>query len=226
MSKPSRKVVTHSPKRTVGRINCRWVQSAPVEHESRLEKHFVLRALLYAPLTSIYHQPFKLTLGPDEWYTPDFMLTFTDGQRAVVEVKRAEKVKPLIERLDRISAEIAKTALRFYVIHHGQIEGGMRAYRAGLVRRYATLPVPDSSIEAAVRLLKETPAGVAIGTVCSSAHLTRPQMLALVARRVVTLNSDLLMSEDDLLFPAVKEVRDAADQFGDWFGCAPWRAHP
>lgn len=37
----ARKVVTRSPKRTVGLINCRWFQDKPIEHESRLEKHFV-----------------------------------------------------------------------------------------------------------------------------------------------------------------------------------------
>jgi len=56
---PVRQVVTRSPKRTVGLVNCPWFQDRPIEHESRLEKHFVSRARLFPGLATIEHQPFK-----------------------------------------------------------------------------------------------------------------------------------------------------------------------
>lgn len=103
----ARKVVTRSPKRTVGLINCRWFQNQPIEHESRLEKHFVYRALLCPGLSKIQHQPFRLQLEKSgKYYTPDFLLFFTDGSHIVVEVKRSEKVKHAIERFSEISRRL------------------------------------------------------------------------------------------------------------------------
>jgi len=224
MTLAARKVVTRSPKRTVGRINCRWFQDEPIEHESRLEKRFLLRSILYPSLAHIQHQPFRVSLGGREHYTPDFLLTFTNGDRCVVEVKRAEKVKELISRFDQIAQRLAEEQLRFFVIHNGQIEGQLRAHRAGLLRRYATMPLP-ASIHQAVQLLVEKHAkGIPIKTVMDHTGAKSIQLYALVARRVVTVSAGLLLSEDDLLFPIDKELAHA-DQFGNWFGCAPWRTN-
>lgn len=189
MTLAARKVVTRSPNRTVGRINCRWFQDEPIEHESRLEKRFLLRAILYPSLTHIQHQPFKLSLDGREHYTPDFLLTFSNGEQCVVEVKRAERIKELISRFDRIAKRLAEDRLPFFVIHNGQIEGQLRAYRAGLLRRYSTLPLP-ASIHQAVQLLVERHAkGVPLKAVMDHTGATTIQLYALVARRVVTVSA-------------------------------------
>lgn len=161
---PARKVVTRSPKRNVGLVNCPWFQSQPIEHESRLEKHFVLRALLSPIAKSIVHQPFELSLGGKERYIPDFLLSFRNEQRVVVEVKRAERIKALKERLDRIAARLAEDGLTYFVVHQGQIEGARRAERAALVRRYAMLQVEGKKLDAAVRLVHSKPEGTSIGS--------------------------------------------------------------
>ncbi len=134
----ARKVVTRSPKRNVGLVNCPWFQDYPIEHESRLEKHFVLRAILFPGLKTIQHQPFKMDLDLNgKSYTPDFLLRFGNGDGLVVEVKRAERVKELKERLNEIASKCARNKLQFFVVHQGQIEGERRAARAALIRRYA-----------------------------------------------------------------------------------------
>lgn len=225
MTLAARKVVTRSPKRTVGRINCRWFQDEPIEHESRLEKRFLLRAILFPSLAHIQHQPFKLSLGGREHYTPDFLLTFSNGEQCVVEVKRAERIKELISRFDRIAQRLAEDQRRFFVIHNGQIEGQLRAHRAGLLRRYATMLLPSSILQAVQLLVEKHAKGVSIKTLMDQTGASPIQLYALVARRVVTVSPGLLLSEDDLLFPVNKEVQHGADQFGNWFGCAPWRAN-
>lgn len=226
MNPPKRRVVTRSPKRTVGLFNCRWFQPQPIEHESRLEKHFLLRAILFPGLASVQHQPFKLELsGRGQSYTPDFLLRFTSGEHAVVEVKRSEKIKPLIARLDEVAQRLNERHLKFFVVHQGQIEGGLRAQRAALLRRYANLPVSIALRIAVNEALVAKPSGMHIGELRQRLNLSPSEFYALAARRELALSPDLLLSEDDLVFPLTKEVRDAPNQFGNWFGCAAWRTH-
>ena len=174
---PARKVVTRSPKRNVGLVSCPWFQSQAIEHESRLEKHFVLRAMLSPIVKAIAHQPFELSLGGKERYIPDFMLSFKNGQRVVVEVKRAERIKALKERLDRIAARLAEDGLTFFVVHQGQIEGASRAERAALLRRYAMLQVDRQMLDAAVRLVRSKPSGISIGAVMRRCQFIRTPSL-------------------------------------------------
>lgn len=227
MPTPSRKVVTRSPKRTVGLFNCSWFQLHPIEHESRLEKHFLQRAILFPALASIQHQPFRLELsGHGQSYTPDFLLRFVNGEQIVVEIKRSEKIKVLIARLDEIAQRLTERQLKFFVVHQGQIEGGLRAQRAALLRRYATWSVPVALLVAVHEALTTSPGGLRIGELRQRLGLTWPQFYALAARREIALSPDLLLSDDDLVYPLTKEVRNAPDQFGSWFGCAAWRTHP
>ena len=227
MKPATRRVVTRSPKRTVGRLNCRWFQPRPIEHESRLEKHFLLRAILFPYLASIEHQPFKLELsGPRQSYTPDFLLRFITGQHAVVEVKRSEKVKPSVQRFDEIARRLAERNLKFFVVHQGQIEGELRAQRAALLRRYATAPMPQALLVAVHETLAAHLSGLRIGKFRKRLGLSIAQFYALAARREIALSPQLLLSDDDNVFPVNKEVRNAPDQFGSWFGCAAWRTRP
>jgi len=223
---PVRQVVTRSPKRTVGLINCPWFQDRPIEHESRLEKHFVYRALLFPGLATIEHQPFKLLLKkPRQSYTPDFLLTFANGQRLVVEVKRSEKIKTHRERFDVIAALLAERELPFFVVHQGQIDGDFRAQRAGLIRRYAMFAVKHELIEGVITFVNRFPAGVSIGKVIKTLRISEHHLYHLLARRYISADRRTSLSPDDLVYPIHKEITNAAHQFGNWFGCAPWRAN-
>lgn len=222
----ARQVVTRSPKRTVGLINCPWFQDRPIEHESRLEKHFVHRAMLFPGLATIAHQPFKLPLKkPRQFYTPDFLLTFINGQRVVVEVKRSEKIKALKERLDSIATLLAERDLIFFVVHQGQIDGDFRAQRASLIRRYAMHAIAGDVVHRAIALVDRYPAGVAIGKLTKALQISEYQLYHLLARRYVTADHRVLLSADDLVYPIQQEITNAAHQFGSWFGCAPWRTN-
>lgn len=101
----ARKVVTRSPQRKVGYVNCRWFQNESIEHESQLEKRFVQCALLCPKLAHIKSQPFKLSISKKSTYTPDFLLTFEDGSQLVVEVKIAARMARHVKKF-RIAQEM------------------------------------------------------------------------------------------------------------------------
>lgn len=221
-SKPARAVVTRSPKRKVGRVNCRWFQASPIEHESQLEKKFLLRAILCPHLVSILHQPFKLKLDPpNSVYTPDFRLCFRNGQSLIVEVKLESRIKEIIPRLDAIARRLGRDGTDFLVVHQRQISGGERLARARVVRRYANVHVPDALRSAASALISG-PAPTTIAEL-KAAGISFPQICALVARHEFALGPDLALSDDDLVYTIPSEPKDAANQFGSWFGAAPWR---
>jgi hypothetical protein len=71
-------------------VNPRWLLDHGVEHESHLEKRFIMVALSCPVVVDIVHQPLQLTLchedGTTEKYTPDFKVTFRDQSSTIVEV--------------------------------------------------------------------------------------------------------------------------------------------
>lgn len=221
----ARKVVTRSPKRNVGLINCPWFQDKPIEHESRLEKHFVLRAMLFPGLKSIQHQPFHMPLVVHgKRYTPDFLLTFSSGEGLVFEVKRAERIKGEKDRFGEIASLCSHAGLRFFVVHQGQIEGRRRAERAALIRRYAMHDLNPAIAQEVAEHVRQRKAGVSIKTLKKKFGISQEQVFAMVARRLIAANRELLLGDDDLLVPTYSEINDASIQFGNWFGCAPWVA--
>ncbi|MDR7308225.1 TnsA endonuclease N-terminal domain-containing protein [Rhodoferax saidenbachensis] len=219
----ARQVVTRSPKRNVGLINCPWFQDRPIEHESRLEKHFVLRAMLFPGLKSIKHQPFSMTLlNHGKRYTPDFLLTFSNGERLVFEIKRAERIKQQKERLGEISQLCNEAGLRFFIVHQGQIEGQRRAERAALIRKYAMHDLAPALVQSVTEHVRQRKAGVSVQALKKKFGISQEQVFAMVAHRHIATNKELHLSDDDLLVSTSSEINDASIQFGSWFGCAPW----
>jgi hypothetical protein len=221
----SRQVVTRSPKRNVGLINCPWFQDRPIEHESRLEKHFVLRAMLFPSVQRIQHQPFSLELAEHgHRYTPDFLLIFDTGERLVVEVKRSERIKNLIDRFDEITRLCRQKGLSFCVAHEKQIEPDRIAQRSSLVRRYAMHRCSPELVARTLAHLDTCPDGQTIGELKKALSITQEEVLALIGRRQVFINKEVRIHDDGQVFAIKKESSNAAIQFGSWFGCAPWRA--
>lgn len=219
----ARKVVTRSPKRNVGLINCPWFQSKPIEHESRLEKHFVLRAMLFPGLKSIQHQPFSISLlNHGKRYTPDFLLTFDQGEELVFEVKRSERISGDKDRFGEIARLLREAGLPFFVVHQGQIEGQRRAERAALIRRYAMHRIDAGQAREVTAHVGQCSKGVPIKTLKKRLSVTQEVVLALVANRRITLGKDLFISDEALVFPTNQEITNASVQFGGWFGCSPW----
>lgn len=70
------------------------LESGVVEHESALERDFVILTSFADPKATIVSQPLTIRFEDDgrrRWYTPDFSVTWSDGRFELVEVKyRAE----------------------------------------------------------------------------------------------------------------------------------------
>ena len=111
-SRASRKIATKSRFSVRGFVVAVFPEEPDgrrVSFESGLERDFVLLMLARRDVASIVEQPFSLTwidgAGRPARYTPDFLLTLTDGRRLAVEVKRAERVRR--KRIDTTLAAIA-----------------------------------------------------------------------------------------------------------------------
>lgn len=154
----TRKVVTRNPSREVGVLNPGWLLAHPVEHESHLEKNFVMVALACPVVTDIVHQPVTLNLihpgGETSKCTPDFRITFNDGCQVLVEVKPEVFVPEHQEKLDIALKQLDKEGIRFLVITEKQInENGLSA-RAILLMRYARMSFDDASAIECKKLLE------------------------------------------------------------------------
>ncbi len=135
----TRKVVTRSPHRRVGIIPCPWLQSTPVEYESLLERDFVRLALFSPGLLAVYSQPFKIDLGEDGTYTPDFLLSYPKSARLVVEVKpnvfsKSDKNQKLFAAA---AQTLRKNGFEFCVATESQIRKRDRHENAAVLLRYA-----------------------------------------------------------------------------------------
>lgn len=79
-----------------------------VEHESALERDFVILASFLDPEAVITAQPMTITFqvgGVTQRYTPDYAVAWSDGQREIVEVKYLDDLQANQGRLkDRFAA--------------------------------------------------------------------------------------------------------------------------
>ena len=107
-----------------------------VYFESGLERDFVLLMLARPDVASIVEQPVGVTwidgAGRPARYTPDVLLTLTDGRRLAVEVKRAERVRrkgidtTLAAIAAQLPAEFADGVVLFTDEHYQALGGRQR----------------------------------------------------------------------------------------------------
>lgn len=131
-----RNVVTRSPHRRVGYVNCRWLQKKNVQYESLLERDCARLLLLCPNLIEITSQPFKVPLGDGGYYTPDFLLTFPGSHSVVVEVKHTFFLKKDLPRLLKAKVAIEELGLDYLVLTEREIQHSNRSGRAGSILRY------------------------------------------------------------------------------------------
>ncbi len=161
----TRKVVTRTPSREVGVVNPSWLLDRPVEHETFLEKCFIMVALSCPVVTEIIHQPIKMKLvhGPDdtETYTPDFKIVFCDGDHTIVEVKATHFVQKNQRKLDAAKRQLASDGLKFDLFTEKEINKNGLSARAILLMRYARMTFSELDALECKRLLEEECSGSA-----------------------------------------------------------------
>ncbi len=150
-----RKIINRSPHREVGVVNAGHLLSHGVEHESHLERRFIITALSCPVVKDIVHQPFHMWLGPDQTqrYTPDFLVTFTNDDQVVIEVKPEVFVPKHQELLDKASQLCKSEGRKFLVVTDKHIDAQGLSARAILLMRYGRIPFSQEQILEARQLL-------------------------------------------------------------------------
>ena len=219
----SRKIVTRAPHREVGVINAGWLLNHPVEHESHLERRFVIAALACPVVKDIVHQPFTMPLRngeKDERYTPDFKVTFIDGESVIVEVKPEVFLKKHEEKLKRAEQQMRADGQRFLVITDSMIDGQALAARALLLMRYGRLRFTNQEALECLRAMREACQGSASVKALVAQGLSEPLIWNLVARHECRVPADFSVEPEQTVNLDPVEG-DSHDYFKSWFGFAP-----
>lgn len=220
----TREIVTRAPHREVGIVNAGWLLDHPVQHESHLERRFIMAALSCPVVCDIQHQPLTLQLhDPDSTsstrYTPDFLVTFRDGSSVIVEVKPKARLKPHERRLQAAGQLLQEQGQRFFVATDKHIDGNGLAMRAMLVMRYGRMHL---SAEAALETL------TAIRNACRDSvsvkelveqGLSEAMVWALVARHECRVPPDFQV-EPNQSITIIPYEGDCHDYFLSWFGAS------
>jgi len=216
----TRKIVSRAPHREVGVVNAAWLLDHPVEHESHLERRFVIAALACPVVRDIIHQPLTLSLSEGEKperYTPDFKVVFNDGSSVIVEVKPEVFLKKHEEKLKRVESLFSSEGQRFLVITDTLIDGQALAARALLLMRYGRLRFDEQDamecLQAMRRVCNEDSS---IKTLVTQG-LSEALIWNLVARHKCRVPVDFKVDIDQTI--SVNPVRgDNRDYFKSWFG--------
>lgn len=221
MEKTTRKVVQRSPARTVVLLNFPGVLDHPVEAESSFERDFICKAALCQGLTDLRHQPFKIRLSSGGHYTPDF-LAVVGGAQCIVEVKLRSKIAKYEGIFDEASQQLRRHGINFYVVHEGMLRRGGMPVRAAHILRYAKASFPGTVCQRALDCMANSPLGLPIGVLVQRANVCREVVLNLLARRAIAIDPQLRLDDEAMVFPVGHSETRHEDQFGCWFGVAPW----
>lgn len=222
--KPStRKVVTRSPNRTVRIVNLPGLLPGPVQAESSFEAAFVLRAALMPACKTILGQPFKLPASPKD-YTPDYLQTFVASQvkPAVVEIKPECKVRKYAEVFDRAASFLKEHGYEFYVITDRELFKDEIDQRVRLIRRYAKATIPDLYRKRTVHVLSDHDSGLPVGSLQRKAAVSREAILHLLAKRVLTTGSRLMIDDSAVVRLSASPVMGKEVSLSHWFDVMPW----
>jgi hypothetical protein len=219
----TRRVVTRSPSREVGTINCGWLLSHPVDHESHLERRFVMVALACPVVKDIVHQPVTLELkgadGISSTYTPDFQIGFYDGSQIIVEVKPKALIPEHRQKLDLARAHLAKEATPFLIVTEKQIDVDGLSARAVLLMRYGRLNLDPKQALECKRLLDEELRGDAKVYELISKGISESLIWNMVAKHELRIPPGINVNPTESI--AINHVEGGChDYFCTWLGIA------
>jgi uncharacterized protein YlzI (FlbEa/FlbD family) len=218
----ARKVVTRSPKRKVGLINCRWFQSHPIEHESQLEKRFVYCTLLCPQVVQIESQPFTLEIGKKS-YTPDFLVKFSNGQALVVEVKVNHRVDKYLELFNGVKKILSLRHFPFFVLTQNEIDRLEQPRVAAEILRYGKSEFTAATLQTILDAMSGCKTTcLSIGTLVERSGACREAVLHLIARRKLTLHEDDFIHEDARVFMRSGVRGPPINAFIHHFEVTPW----
>lgn len=214
-----RAVVSRSPHREVGIVNAAWLLEHPVDHESHLEKGFIMIALACPVVIDIKHQPLEVWLDDahTEKYTPDFEVTYSDGHSVIVEVKPEKFLAEAAARLSQARERLAAEGWRFMVVTDQQIQRNGLAARALLLMRYARLDLDPQSALDCKRLLEAQFQGSAKVADLVNAGVPEDLIWSMVARHQLQIPRGLNINLHESVTTST-DTGDCHDFFCQWLG--------
>ncbi|MGC4366742.1 Tn7 transposase TnsA N-terminal domain-containing protein [Hydrogenophaga sp. R2] len=217
----TRKVVTRAPHREVGLVNASWLLDHAVEHESHLEKRFIMVALSCPVVEDIVHQPFEVWLGDDKThrYTPDFRITFADGSRVVIEVKPEVFLKENQQLLTAVKNHMASIGHSFLVVTDKQIDAHGLSSRALLLMRYGRMQISPAEALHCRKLFEEYFHGDAAIKDIIEAGVSESVVWNMVATHQLRVPSGLNINTDERVEINQRE-EDCHAFFCTWLGLA------
>lgn len=221
----SRRVVTRAPHREVGLVNAGWLLNHPVEHESHLERRFVMVALSCPVVRDIVHQPFTFAVEGDDAgakasrYTPDFKITFRDNTSLIVEVKPEIFANKHAERLRLIECRLRDDGMRFFLATDKLIDGNGLSARAMLLMRYGRLRFTDAQALECLNELRDSCNGRASIKKLVERGLSEPLIWSLVARHKCRVPANFEVDANQVVTTETVEG-DCHDYFLSWFGAS------
>lgn len=217
-----RNLNSRSPHRRVGYISCPWFQSEQIQYESLLEMNFARIALLCPHLTNIASQPFKLNIGEDVFYTPDFQLTFRDGKKLIIEVKPTVFVSKHSEKLRQAETVLKQHNFGFLLVTDEQIYRDGRNERASTYIRYARSQYPSSEINRLKKLIFKVEYPLSIHSLKVQTGISQAQLLHLIGIRHLSLEPNLRGNELFLTNHSKWENTDGFISPEPWLGSQDW----
>lgn len=218
----TRKVVTRSPHREVGIVNAGWLLDHPVQHESHLERRFIIAALSCPVVCDIKHQPFTLELaeaGSPRKYTPDFLITFRDETCLVVEVKPQANLKRHEARLQAAEQMLQSGGQRFFVATDKLIDGNDLSARAMLLMRYGRMRCSEDQGKDALEALRRTGrTNISVQELVQQG-LAEDLVWSLVTRHQCHVPADFQIDGTQAI-TLTPYTGDCHDYFKSWFGAA------
>lgn len=218
----TRKIVSRAPHREVGIVNAGWLLDHPVQHESHLERRFIIAALSCPVVHDIQHQPFTLQLSIDgvgRKYTPDFLITFQDATTLVVEVKPQAYLKRHELRLRIAEQTLQSRGQNFFLATDALIDGNGLAARAMLLMRYGRMHCSEGQLQEAlhsIRVAERT--GVSVQELVAQG-LPESMVWGLVARHQCHVPRDFQIDCTQTI-TTTPFTGDCHDYFCSWFGSA------
>lgn len=216
----TRKIVSRNPHREVGIVNAGWLLNHSVEHESHLERRFIIAALACPVVTDIIHQPVTLILnnnGKEQRYTPDFELTLIDGNSVIVEVKPKIFVQKHVDKLNLAKKEFESCGKKFEIITDEMIDGNALASRALLLMRYGRLRYTDEMAIECLEAIKIACEGSATVKDLVEKGISEALIWNLVARHKCRVPADFSLDLSQSV--SINKIEgDSYVYFRSWFG--------
>ncbi|MDO8713705.1 MAG: hypothetical protein Q7K13_04375 [Polynucleobacter sp.] len=220
----TRQVITRSPHKSVGVINCQYFQSQPIVYESQLERAFVQLSLLCPGVRRIIAQPFRVNLDPikKKHYTPDYLVELDDGSFLIVEVKILKRIAKLERRLKQINERLSSRSFPFMTADETQLYSLDKEKHVKAILRYVNWQVTPEVKATVLQALEQMDrSSISLKDLAIQVQCTPEDLLHLIATRQIFITAVTPISELFITKP-ISGVTHGINFFSHWFNTALW----